>query len=516
MVSTFWDIPGILSGKTLELLEGSLGPICIYDDRGQCIYSSSSFVHLFPGNSDKTNFFDYFATLLPSAAPHELWNQALRGETVAFLVPIREGRREIRCNLQFNRETRAMLLVAQINQSLDFDTQLIAEYEQRVSWFKHPNLATALINLDGTVVKGDRKLYRLLGAEDHEILSIESFIHPDDRAIDANLKQRLITEDTGSYSVEKRFISRNGDIVWIYASVFLLKVTAKSGECKRYFLVLYEDVTENRKVYSALVRTEEKWKAFILNSSYLFIQTNNIGQIIYTSPAFEKLLGYQEAELIGRNVIELIHPRDLRNFQQVYSLWLNETTADRSLTECWWKAKTERWFCLAVQGRHFPAALEMDGIVISGYDVTRQKQLEMKLKASKEKFKSLLLNSSAAVFRCDTSYTMKFISNSIESITGYPASTFINNRTRAFISIVHPEDIPLIRDSLVQSTLDYYRFSIEYRIIHASGQIRWVFEHKQGILDQSGSLRWLDGILVDISDRKCGETPSTEPTDLAD
>jgi PAS domain S-box-containing protein len=516
MVSTFWDIPGILSGKTLELLEGSLGPICIYDDRGQFIYSSSSFIHLFPGDLGKTSFFDYFATLLPSAAPQELWNQAFRGETVAFLIPVREGRREIKCTLQFNPETGVMLLVAQINQSQDFDSQLIAEYEQRVSWFKHPNLATALINLDGTVVKCDRKLYQLLGVEYHEIFSIEDFVHPDDRAIDANLKQRLIVDDAGSYSVEKRFIARNGDIVWIYASVFLLKVTARSGECKRYFLALYEDVTENRKVYSALVRTEEKWKAFILNSSYLFIQTNNTGQIIYTSPAFEKLLGYQEAELIGRNVSELIHPRDLRNFQRVYSLWLNESTADRSPIEFWWKAKTERWFCLAVQGRGLPSTLEMEGIVISGYDITRQKQLEMKLKASKEKFKSLLLNSPGAVFRCDTSYTMKFISNSIESITGYPASTFINNQTRAFISIVHPEDIALIRDSLVQSTLDYYRSSIEYRIIHVSGQIRWVFEHKQGILDQSGNLRWLDGILVDISDRKGDKTLSVEPIDLGD
>jgi PAS domain S-box-containing protein len=146
--------------------------------------------------------------------------------------------------------------------------------------------------------------------------------------------------------------------------------------------------------------------------------------------------------------------------------------------------------------------LEIDGIVISGYDITDRKCLEIELKASEEKYKSLVLNVPGAVFRCDSTYTMEFVSDRIEEITGYPAATFINNQRQSYLSIIYPEDITLIKDSLLQSVLDRYRCSIEYRIIHASGQIRWVSERKQGTFDQRGNLIWLDGVLQDISDRK--------------
>jgi PAS domain S-box-containing protein len=63
----------------------------------------------------------------------------------------------------------------------------------------------------------------------------------------------------------------------------------------------------------------------------------------------------------------------------------------------------------------------------------------------------------------------------------------------------------MIKDSLVQTVLDRHRCSIEYRIIHANGRIRWVFERKQGVFDQNGNLLWLDGLLLDITDRKQAE-----------
>lgn len=268
---------------------------------------------------------------------------------------------------------------------------------------------------------------------------------------------------------------------------------------------LDQNTGDYEQAIAALVRTEEKWKTFVLNSPYLFIQTNHTGQIVYVSPAVENLLGYQEAELLGRYVREFVHPRNLKKFGFAFQVWLNSNRSTNSGLECWWRSKSGQWICLFMQGQGFPSELEIDGVVMSGYNVTDRKYLESKLRFNEEKYQSLVSTVPGAVFRCDTHYMMTFTSNGIETITGYPAATFTRDQRQSYLNIVHADDVELLKDSLLRSTLDRCRCSIEYRIIHADGSVRWVFERKQGVFDQSGGLLWLDGVLVDISDRKRSE-----------
>ena len=46
---------------------------------------------------------------------------------------------------------------------------------------------------------------------------------------------------------------------------------------------------------------------------------------------------------------------------------------------------------------------------------------------------------------------------------------------------------------------------MEYSICHADGSRRWLYEKGQGVFDDAGELLWLDGVIVDISDRKQAE-----------
>ena len=264
-------------------------------------------------------------------------------------------------------------------------------------------------------------------------------------------------------------------------------------------------LSENKKIYSTLLRTEEKWKTLFFHSPYLFIQLSNSGQIIYVSAAVESLLGYQSEELLGRQIKELVHPSHLNELNLALQLWTNQIQTSPLAIECWWRAKSDRWVALFIQGQRFPASLEIDGIMISGHNITARKSLEVELRNNEEKFRSLVINSLGAVFRCDASYMMQLMSDQIQAITRYPASVFVNNQVRSYLSIVHPDDISTLKDSLMQSILDRHCHSIEYRIIDANGDIRWVAERKQGFFAKNGNLLWLDGLLLDISDRKSVE-----------
>ena len=506
MISNFWDIPGIQSRKSLEFLERSLNPVCLCDDQGHTVYASQSFLELLYAPTRPGHFLDCFSST--STAPTDLtevWNRALQGETVRFLFKIRDAEREFECSLQFDADTSLMLCTAKKIDRAKEICSLVAAYERAISKSAHSTLATALISRDGDIIQCNHNLHKLLGTSDRDLLNLEQFVHPDDRLLDELSKQSLLDGIINAYTVEKRFISEDNKVIWLNVNVSSIDPSAYIHEQQHYYAALLEDVTESRKIYSTLVRTEERWKTLFLNSPYLFIQTSNSGQMIYVSPAVEDLLGYQPEELIGRQIKELVHPSNLNEIELALQLWNSNLQAHQLSVECWWRSQSNRWVALSIQGQRFPSALEIDGVIISGHNITDRKCLEVELRANEEKFKSLVLNSLGAVFRCDSSYMMEFTSDEIQNITGYPASVFVNNQVRSYLSIVHPDDITILKDSLIQAILDRHRSSITYRIVDAKGQIRWVTERKQGVFDQKGNLLWLDGVLLDISDRQLSE-----------
>ncbi|HEY9607814.1 PAS domain S-box protein [Allocoleopsis sp.] len=135
------------------------------------------------------------------------------------------------------------------------------------------------------------------------------------------------------------------------------------------------------------------------------------------------------------------------------------------------------------------------------------------LKHSEEQFRTLVANIPGAVYRCTydgqlqglSLRTMVFLSEAIETVAGYAASDFINNRVRSFTSIIHPQDRTKIEQGIRQSVIAKQPYVIEYRIVQANGKIVWVYDKGQGISDENGDIQWLDGVILDITERKKAE-----------
>ena len=135
------------------------------------------------------------------------------------------------------------------------------------------------------------------------------------------------------------------------------------------------------------------------------------------------------------------------------------------------------------------------------------------LKYSEERFKTLVENIPGTVYRCvweeqlqsRPCRTMVFLSEAIQEISGYASSDFINNRVRSFASIVHPQDRAKIEQVIEQSISTKQPYVIEYRIVRANGSIVWVYDKGQGIWSENGEVLSLDGVILDITDRKQAE-----------
>jgi PAS domain S-box-containing protein len=129
-----------------------------------------------------------------------------------------------------------------------------------------------------------------------------------------------------------------------------------------------------------------------------------------------------------------------------------------------------------------------------------------RLRAGEALFRSLVASIPGAIYRCawDADWTMEWLSEAIEEITGYPASDFINSSARTFASVIHPEDREYVQRSVREAVSAGRPFTLEYRMRRRDGRVCWVLE--RGQTQESGDgRRWLDGAIFDITVRRAAE-----------
>jgi PAS domain S-box-containing protein len=140
-------------------------------------------------------------------------------------------------------------------------------------------------------------------------------------------------------------------------------------------------------------------------------------------------------------------------------------------------------------------------------EILRRQQAEATLREREEQLRALVENLPGVTFRCqpDRDWSMRFISDAIETLSGYPAADFIDNRVRTFASVIHPEDRSMVASQVLAAAAEDNEYSIGYRIVHRTGEIRWVGEKGKFLRDAAGTVQWLDGVLSDVTERRRAE-----------
>lgn len=121
--------------------------------------------------------------------------------------------------------------------------------------------------------------------------------------------------------------------------------------------------------------------------------------------------------------------------------------------------------------------------------------------------KRMLANIPGAVYRCrhDPHWTMHYISDGIEDLSGYPASHFIDNRVRSYASIIHPDDRQYVWETVEAQVRRHQPYALQYRIVTSNGEVRWVVERGRAHYAGSGEASSLDGAILDFSEQKAAE-----------
>jgi PAS domain S-box-containing protein len=166
--------------------------------------------------------------------------------------------------------------------------------------------------------------------------------------------------------------------------------------------------------------------------------------------------------------------------------------------------------------------LFLDGVV---FDVTERKKFETELAVtaadlatSESRFRTLVANIPGVVYRCliDADWTDIYVSDYSETLTGYPASDFIDKRVRSYASVTHPDDVGMIEKMVAHAIEQRRPLELDYRILHRNGEVRWVREYAQAVFDAAGRPAYLDGIIFDITERKAFEAALSQAKEQAE
>ena len=129
-----------------------------------------------------------------------------------------------------------------------------------------------------------------------------------------------------------------------------------------------------------------------------------------------------------------------------------------------------------------------------------QEQADANLKESNRRYRQLIDNLPGVIYRSvpDDYWTMLFIGQQIEELTGYPPEDFMNaNEKFSFSSIMHPDDREPVRKLVMDALEKRGTYELVYRIKTKSGQEKWLMATGSGVFSKEGELLFLEGFAMD-------------------
>lgn len=222
---------------------------------------------------------------------------------------------------------------------------------------------------------------------------------------------------------------------------------------------------------------------------------------------FEEIVGRTKEQLILLGLEKITHPDDLEkdmiNFKKLQSGEMKRFSVEKRFI----KPDGE-----IVWVRMIVAPLTLNNghrynYILLVRDITKRILFEKALIESERSKSVLLSNLPGLAYRCDydRNWTMKFVSDGCFKLTGYLPESFINNRDLSFNDIISPEYREILWLEWSHNLTSKLPFKFEYEITTSSGEKKWVIEVGQGIYKDNGDVEALEGIILDISDRKAME-----------
>jgi PAS domain S-box-containing protein len=380
--------------------------------------------------------------------------------------------------------------------------QDLRESEDRFrATFEHAAVGIAHIAADGRWLLVNQRLCQILGYSREELLAlhVKDLTHPDDRETDDRLRRRLFAGDIDHYSLEKRYIRRDGSLIWV---AITHSVVGERNGSPKYAITVIQDVHERKLTdqanrdsaeQAASIARELAFQKYALDQHAIVAITDRRGRITYVNDKFCDISKYSREELLGQDhriVNSGFHPRTF--FRDMYAqiasgkVWRGEIRNRAKDGSIYWVDTTI-------------VPIKTDSNRIEGYvairaDITERKKAEQALA-----FQKYALDQHAIVAITDRRGRITYVNDKFCDISRYAREELIGQDHRIVNSGYHPKTF----FSQMYATISrgqVWRGEIRNRA--KDGSIYWVDTTIVPITDETGRVEGYVAIRADITDRK--------------
>ncbi|MFN7250551.1 MAG: PAS domain S-box protein [Anaerobacillus sp.] len=283
--------------------------------------------------------------------------------------------------------------------------------------FRQSIIAMAITTIDGRLLFVNDAFCNLLGYKKEEIINEthEKFTHPNDIEVNSKKIADLLEGRICHFQIEKRYIHKNGQVVWGLLSVNLIYDEFGSPE---YIMAQIQNITEKKEIEATLLEKEKKFRIIAENSSDRIIVLNENSNYIYVSPAFTTQLGFEQSELTGLSALDLIHDDDKQSFHHaIKSVVESDIDSTVSITYriqhkeghyVWTESNLK---CIKNKGNG-----HRNEILLMCRDITERKKIEKKLYESNRRIHNILESISDGFVAIDNEARFIFVNRAAVEI----------------------------------------------------------------------------------------------------
>jgi len=268
-----------------------------------------------------------------------------------------------------------------------------------------------------------------------------------------------------------------------------------------------------RQLYLELSRSEAWMRALLTTTVDGVITIDRNGTIEEFNASAEKIFGWRRADIVGGN-IRLLMTEAERTAEDAGLLgYLRDSDANPVPNNAEIEAVKRDGSLVPIRVALGHARMgEQELFVCFVTDISERREMVAALRASEQQFRSLIGTIPGISYRSriEGAHPMVFISDAVERVAGYPAHDFVGNppgtaARRCFGALIHAADRVRVSEAIAAALQEDRPYLVEYRLLHADGSTRWLWENGAGVRNEEGVLTWLDGVILDISERRMME-----------
>ena len=366
--------------------------------------------------------------------------------------------------------------------------------------FDQAPIAIALLDFQGHPIVSNLRLSNMLGytADELSEMKFTEFTYPEDIDMDLNQFTDLIAGKIRGYNMEKRFIHKNGNLIW--ANLYVTSLNENNGSPKE-ILGMVEDITERKRAEEALRKSESKLNALFASMSEMVVLHELVFdgdgkpvnyRITDCNDVFTTITGIARKTAVGRLSTEVYGAEDPPYLNKYSEVALN---GEPYHFETYFQPMNKHFFISVVSP-------EKNRFATVTTDITESKQAEEALRKSEAIKNKIVSNIGDVVVIIDQNGINQYKSPNITKLFGWKADELVGESTW---ELVHPDDLNYVQQvfhTLLKEKDNTANLEFRYRC--KDGSYKWI-EFTGVNLIHDKDINGILGNYHDITKRKTAE-----------